>query len=356
MLTSILRDSLGGNCKSCFLFTITTDVRHFEESVSTMRFAQRVGKVKVEVRDNTEVDPYDQIRQLTKRIHQLETSNKSLEREKQDLSAQLVDCTKHFNKYQEQCLVNREITPEEVHSNKLLINSIVFGDNAATQEKAPFNSSDRSLGNGSATADDLRYEKLRELDRANLSFVCCELFKTAAALNLDKTNALMQMQSQTSSTAASFAAQRFSLNAPRKSFDHTKPKPDYSASPHDSIPQQSIQIAPRDNSPFAGAASVSIGQGTNHVPASTLGPHFGNPAEFNGANAVIPAGTHLFPGTVVDVQVTSTSSAQPRLSPELSQPLCGANLTTTTAAAAPQILRSPSMGDNDAFMDMLKFG
>lgn len=38
ILTSILRDSLGGNCKSCFLFTISMDVKQFEETISTCRY------------------------------------------------------------------------------------------------------------------------------------------------------------------------------------------------------------------------------------------------------------------------------------------------------------------------------
>ena len=37
VLTNILRDSLGGNCKSCFLLTMAAEVASFEESVSTGR-------------------------------------------------------------------------------------------------------------------------------------------------------------------------------------------------------------------------------------------------------------------------------------------------------------------------------
>jgi kinesin family member 6/9 len=37
LLTTVLRDSLGGNCKSCFLLTISLDSEYFEESISTMR-------------------------------------------------------------------------------------------------------------------------------------------------------------------------------------------------------------------------------------------------------------------------------------------------------------------------------
>ena len=39
VLTNMLRDSLGGNCKSCFLLTLSADEEHFEESVSTARCA-----------------------------------------------------------------------------------------------------------------------------------------------------------------------------------------------------------------------------------------------------------------------------------------------------------------------------
>ena len=38
VLTNMLRDSLGGNCKSSFLLTISAEGTHFEETVSTCRF------------------------------------------------------------------------------------------------------------------------------------------------------------------------------------------------------------------------------------------------------------------------------------------------------------------------------
>ena len=37
ILTSILRDSLGGNCRSGFILTLAMDRKQFEESVSTCR-------------------------------------------------------------------------------------------------------------------------------------------------------------------------------------------------------------------------------------------------------------------------------------------------------------------------------
>lgn len=39
MMTSILRDSLGGNCKTVMIASISTDIENEEETISTARFA-----------------------------------------------------------------------------------------------------------------------------------------------------------------------------------------------------------------------------------------------------------------------------------------------------------------------------
>ena len=56
MLTSVLRDSLGGNCKTVMVATVHPAVSHTDESISTCKFAQRVAMVKNEVSVNEEVD------------------------------------------------------------------------------------------------------------------------------------------------------------------------------------------------------------------------------------------------------------------------------------------------------------
>eukprot|EP01035_Chromulina_nebulosa_P021630 gene21630-27993_t len=52
VLTTLLRDSLGGNCRSCFLFTISKEAKHFEETVSTCRFAHRCSEIKLTIKPN----------------------------------------------------------------------------------------------------------------------------------------------------------------------------------------------------------------------------------------------------------------------------------------------------------------
>lgn len=89
VLTSLLRDSLGGNCRSSFLLTVNPDRQHFEETVATCRFGQRCGEVKLQISANTEVGLSDQLKELTARVKALERQLASLEEEKLNLSLEL---------------------------------------------------------------------------------------------------------------------------------------------------------------------------------------------------------------------------------------------------------------------------
>ena len=40
-MTTILRDSLGGNCKTVMIANINSEVDHLDETISTLRFASR---------------------------------------------------------------------------------------------------------------------------------------------------------------------------------------------------------------------------------------------------------------------------------------------------------------------------
>ncbi|CAN0399691.1 unnamed protein product [Lampetra fluviatilis] len=71
MMTSVLRDSLGGNCMTTMIATLAVDKRNIDESISTCRFAQRVALIKNEAILNEEVDPRLVIVRLKKEIQQL---------------------------------------------------------------------------------------------------------------------------------------------------------------------------------------------------------------------------------------------------------------------------------------------
>lgn len=64
----MLRDSLGGNCRSSFLLTVSTTKLHFEETVATCRFGQRCGEVKVKVSANAEISLFDQLKDMQHKL------------------------------------------------------------------------------------------------------------------------------------------------------------------------------------------------------------------------------------------------------------------------------------------------
>ncbi|KAF4751645.1 hypothetical protein FOZ62_032375, partial [Perkinsus olseni] len=72
MMTSVLRDSLGGNCRTSMIGTLSMDGRSIEETISTCRFAQRVGLVKNDARVNEEIDSTLLIRRLKRQVAELQ--------------------------------------------------------------------------------------------------------------------------------------------------------------------------------------------------------------------------------------------------------------------------------------------
>ncbi|KAF4757564.1 hypothetical protein FOZ63_030220, partial [Perkinsus olseni] len=72
MMTSVLRDSLGGNCRTSMIGTLSMDGRSIEETISTCRFAQRVGLIKNDARVNEEIDSTLLIRRLKRQVAELQ--------------------------------------------------------------------------------------------------------------------------------------------------------------------------------------------------------------------------------------------------------------------------------------------
>ncbi|ORX58423.1 kinesin-domain-containing protein [Piromyces finnis] len=73
MMTSVLRDSLGGNCKTTMIATIAVEPELIEESISTCRFAQRVSLISNKAKLNEEIDPQLVIERLKREIARLKT-------------------------------------------------------------------------------------------------------------------------------------------------------------------------------------------------------------------------------------------------------------------------------------------
>jgi kinesin family protein 6/9 len=73
LMTTILKDSLGGNCKTILVATVAVDLECLEETVSTMRFAARCAKVENEITVNEHMD-------LNILVTKLQNENKQLRR------------------------------------------------------------------------------------------------------------------------------------------------------------------------------------------------------------------------------------------------------------------------------------
>ncbi|XP_054470457.1 kinesin-like protein KIF6 [Anoplopoma fimbria] len=84
MLTSVLRDSLGGNCMTTMIATMAVDKRNLDESISTCRFAQRVALIKNEAILNEELDPVLLIARLKREIQSLKEELAMLTGEQRD--------------------------------------------------------------------------------------------------------------------------------------------------------------------------------------------------------------------------------------------------------------------------------
>nr|XP_057946506.1 kinesin-like protein KIF6 [Doryrhamphus excisus] len=84
MLTSVLRDSLGGNCMTTMIATMAVDKTNLDESISTCRFAQRVAIIKNEAVLNEELDPALLIARLKQEVQSLKEELSMLTGEERD--------------------------------------------------------------------------------------------------------------------------------------------------------------------------------------------------------------------------------------------------------------------------------
>lgn len=56
LMTTVLKDSLGGNCKTVMIATFNCDLENLDETISTARFAQRCSQLENEISKNEKVD------------------------------------------------------------------------------------------------------------------------------------------------------------------------------------------------------------------------------------------------------------------------------------------------------------
>lgn len=70
-MTMVLRDSLGGNCKTKMIATVSAQTEDIYESLSTCRFARSVSLIQNKMTRNERVDPGVIIQRLKKEVAEL---------------------------------------------------------------------------------------------------------------------------------------------------------------------------------------------------------------------------------------------------------------------------------------------
>ncbi|KAL0270881.1 UNVERIFIED_CONTAM: hypothetical protein PYX00_008153 [Menopon gallinae] len=79
LMTTVLKNSLGGNCCTCMIATLSSEDKDFEETIQTCRFSQRVALVRTEAKINEVLDINRQIRQLKRENAYLKSQLRELQ-------------------------------------------------------------------------------------------------------------------------------------------------------------------------------------------------------------------------------------------------------------------------------------
>lgn len=125
MMTQILRDSLGGNCKTKMIATMSADKEDIYESMSTCRFAKRVSKIQNLVSRNEQVDPGVIIQRLKKEVAELKAEISLLKGEnvKESLTSEDVE---RCNKMVEEFIESTDPSKNIILADRLLINQCFY--------------------------------------------------------------------------------------------------------------------------------------------------------------------------------------------------------------------------------------
>ena len=87
LMTTILKDSLGGNCKTCLIANCSSDLINIDETLSTLRFADRCSKIENEVSVNSQMDLNLLVTKLNSENTEMKLKISKLEKQLKGLSS-----------------------------------------------------------------------------------------------------------------------------------------------------------------------------------------------------------------------------------------------------------------------------
>lgn len=112
MMTMVLKDSLGGNCKTIMISTVAVEESNIDETISTCRFAQVVSTIKNTAHVNEQTDPVLYVRLLKAKVLDLKEEVRILKGSNQEVWDALSDDAVSDVK----CLLKTFLSDHEVRS------------------------------------------------------------------------------------------------------------------------------------------------------------------------------------------------------------------------------------------------
>ena len=185
ILTSMLRDSLGGNCRTCFLLTISADISHFGESVSTCRFGQRCGEVICKVVANAERSLIERLKEAEEKVQKLELKVEVLKEEAASLELEIKEKDElHFSVMKG----NESFSDDDKSMCNLAIESIVSASSPSSTS-----SSSRSTLTVQSMVESFISNHSPNLPC--LSYFCVELSKVMDSSRASMDTKMMELES-----------------------------------------------------------------------------------------------------------------------------------------------------------------
>ena len=162
-MTLVLRDSLGGNCKTSMIATASAEEGDLDESVSTFRFAQRVAGIKNEATKNEQVDPSLIIQRLKQEVAELKAEVRMLKGTDGDKDHLTPDESEDCRRMVEEYAAARDPSVRLVLSDMLKINECFFHMKKLVISSQKGGSTEHSSGRATDPASTEEVERLRLL-------------------------------------------------------------------------------------------------------------------------------------------------------------------------------------------------
>lgn len=105
-LTRLLKDSLGGNCKTTMIVMVSPAPEAFSETLSTLKFATRAKKIKNDAKINEDVDQWALLWKYEVELKKLKTELAERSKSENTLQLQILEEEKRWAEMDKEAAIN----------------------------------------------------------------------------------------------------------------------------------------------------------------------------------------------------------------------------------------------------------